>query len=55
MLRDNPRATASVMASALQVSESTIKRHLKKLREQGLLRRVGSDKTGHWEVIEGPQ
>lgn len=55
MLRDNPRATASVMASALQVSESTVKRHLKKLREQGLLRRVGSDKTGHWEVIEGPQ
>ncbi len=55
MLRDNPRATASVMASALQVSESTIKRHLKNLRGQGLLRRVGSDKTGLWEVIEGPQ
>ena len=28
---------------------------LKTLREQGLLRRVGSDKTGHWEVIEKPQ
>jgi Fic family protein len=55
MLRDNPRATASVMTSALQASESTIKRHLKRLREQGLLRRVGSDKTGHWEVIEKPQ
>ena len=54
MLRNNPRATASVMTSALQVSESTIKRHLKKVREEGLLRRVGSDKTGHWVVIEGP-
>ena len=55
MLRDNPRATESVMAGALQVSDRTIRRHLKTLREQGLLRRVGSDKTGHWEVIEGPQ
>lgn len=54
MLRDNPRATASVMASALQVSESTVKRHLKKLREQGRLTRVGSDKAGYWVVIEGP-
>ncbi len=55
MLRDNPRATANAMASALQVSDSTIKRHLKTLREQGRLQRVGSDKAGHWVVIGRPQ
>jgi Fic family protein len=52
LLRANPKATAEKMASALGVTDKTIKRHLKALREQGLIRRVGSDKTGHWEIIE---
>lgn len=55
MLRANPRATAQKMALALGVTDKTIKRHLKSLRELGLLKRVGSDKAGHWEVIERPQ
>lgn len=53
LLRANPKATAATMASALGVTDKTIKRHLKALRAQGRLRRVGSDKTGHWELIEG--
>ena len=52
MLRDNPKATAQKLAFSLGVTDKTIKRHFKKLREQGRLRRVGSDKAGHWEVIE---
>ena len=52
LLRANPNATAEKMASALGVTDKTIKRHLKALREQGRIRRVGSDKTGHWEIIE---
>ncbi|GAB1481761.1 hypothetical protein MASR2M78_05760 [Treponema sp.] len=52
LLRTNPDATAQKMALALDVTDKTIKRHIKTLREQGRLKRVGSDKTGHWEVIE---
>ena len=51
VIRSNPRATAQTIVLALGVSESTIKRHLRSLRESGRLRRVGSDKAGHWEVI----
>jgi ATP-dependent DNA helicase RecG len=54
MLRANPKATAQKMALALGMTDKTIKRHLKTLREQGRLKRVGSDKAGHWEVIERP-
>ncbi|MEX0727924.1 MAG: hypothetical protein WD065_16730, partial [Planctomycetaceae bacterium] len=36
----------------LGVTDKTVKRHLKALRDQGWLKRVGSDKTGHWKVIE---
>ena len=40
------------MASTLSLSEKTIEKHLKKLKEQGIIRRVGPDKGGHWEIIE---
>jgi predicted HTH transcriptional regulator len=39
---------------ALRVTDKTIKRYLKTLREQGRIQRVGSDKSGHWEIIEAP-
>jgi len=52
LLRTNPDATARKMALALDVTDKTIKRHIKTLREKGRLKRFGSDKTGHWEVIE---
>jgi Fic family protein len=52
MLRANPKATAKKMALALGVTDKTIKRHLKALREQGRIKRIGSDKAGYWEIIE---
>lgn len=42
------------MALALGVTDKTIKRHLKLLREQGRIQRVGSDKAGQWDIIERP-
>ena len=55
IMQANPKATAQKMALALGVTEKTIKRHLKALREQGKLQRVGSDKAGHWKVLEKSQ
>ena len=53
-LRANPKVTAQKMALALGVTDKTVKRHLKALREQGRIQRVGSDKAGHWDIIERP-
>ncbi|MDR0564042.1 MAG: Fic family protein [Azoarcus sp.] len=52
LLRANPKATTQKLALALGVTDKTIKRHQKALREQGILKRIGPDKTGHWEVGE---
>jgi len=54
LLRANPKASAQKMALALGVADKTIKRHLKALREQGRIQRIGSDKAGYWEIIERP-
>ena len=44
--------TQSILADTLQISIKTVEKHLKNLREQGLIRRVGPDKGGHWEIIK---
>jgi predicted HTH transcriptional regulator len=40
------------MADILEMSRRGIAKQIKKLQEEGRLRRVGPDKGGHWEVTE---
>lgn len=54
LLRQEPRLSAKELATLLNKTTRTIERRLKTLRELGRLKRVGSDKAGHWEVIERP-
>ena len=46
----NPQIKYDELANQIGVSRSTIKREIKKLRERNIIKRVGSDKTGYWEV-----
>jgi ATP-dependent DNA helicase RecG len=52
LLQENPGITRQELATSLGITDSGIKYHLKKLQEQGVLRRVGPDKGGHWEVLK---
>ena len=40
------------MAEIIGVDRRNIARNIKKQQEQGVVRRVGPDKGGFWEVIE---
>ncbi len=51
-LKQQPALSAKELAALLNKASRTVERYLKELREQGRLRRVGSDKAGHWEVTE---
>ena len=50
LLRANPKSTSQKIAHTLGVTDRTITRALKALREADVIKRVGSDKTGHWEI-----
>lgn len=52
VLTTNGRATAPRIAKVLGVSERTVRRSFKKLREYGFIERIGSDKAGYWSVNE---
>ena len=51
-IRRNPYVGTQEMADLFGVERSTIARAVAKLKLAGVLRRVGPDKGGHWEVIE---
>ncbi len=39
------------MAKLLGMNRSVVARHIKNLQEKGIIRRVGPDKGGHWEIL----
>lgn len=50
LIKTNPKITIDDLSQKLKKSRRTITRLIKKLQEDGIISRVGSDKTGHWEV-----
>ncbi len=50
IVSDNPYITQLELASKLGISLVHINKNMKKLQGLGLIRRVGPDKGGHWEV-----
>ena len=48
----NDTINAQKLSDALSASVITIKRDFYVLRDMNLMRYVGSNKTGHWEVIQ---
>jgi len=49
----SPGADYRTLAQGLGVSEATVKRNIQKLKQQNRIRRIGSKKTGHWEIVGG--
>lgn len=51
-LRVEPELTRAALAERVGLTPDGVKYHLKNLKAAGVLRRVGSDRAGHWEVVE---
>ena len=51
LIRQNNRITATEISERLNVSLSTAKRKIKELKEKGIIVRIGSDKSGYWEIL----
>jgi Fic family protein len=51
LIKLNSSITRKEMAEEMGKDIRTIARAIKKLQEEGKIQRVGSDKTGHWELL----
>ena len=52
LLKENPSISYEELASKTGKSRVTISRKLSQLKRNNLIRRVGADKNGHWEVVK---
>ena len=48
---DNNDITREMIANNIRMNIKTVARALNTLKDKGIIKRVGSDKTGRWEVI----
>ncbi len=51
-IRSNPAISYDELANLTRKDRTTVMRNIGKLKDASMLKRVGSKKTGHWEIIE---
>ncbi|MDR0982624.1 MAG: DUF4062 domain-containing protein [Culturomica sp.] len=51
-LKSNPAISLCSMAEDTGLSYGSLRHHLEKMREEGIIRREGADKGGRWIVVE---
>ncbi len=50
IIKKNPITATKDMAKKLNISTTAIDNNISKLKQKGLLRRIGPDKGGRWEI-----
>ena len=51
-IAENPKVTLTELSELLGLHRATIVDNTSKLQKLGALKRIGSDKTGYWEIVE---
>jgi ATP-dependent DNA helicase RecG len=52
MLKKNPFVTAKEISKEIAITEEGVRYYLNRFKKEGIIKRVGSRKKGHWEVIK---
>jgi ATP-dependent DNA helicase RecG len=52
LISRNPQITRQRLAQETGISADGIKYHLTRLQQKGVIRRIGPDRGGHWEVVK---
>jgi ATP-dependent DNA helicase RecG len=52
LIKNNPKITTAELAEILEITVKGVEWNLAKLREKGIIKRIGPAKGGCWEVIK---
>ncbi len=52
LMAANRYITIRAIAGEIGMSERKVKENISKLKEKGLIKRIGPDRGGYWEVVE---
>jgi len=51
LIKQNHTISGKEISEKLGINESAVQKRLDSLRKKGILRRVGPDRGGHWEIL----
>lgn len=51
LLIENPKLTYNELAEKMNKTRETVRTNLRTLEEKKLVKRIGADKNGHWEIL----
>ena len=51
LIKGNPQITVKELTTLIGLSRRGVEKNIKKLQSQNILRRVGPDKGGYWEIV----
>ena len=51
-IQNNPQSTLVELAKQTGYSRSWVAETMKRLQEQGIIKRIGSDKSGYWVIVD---
>ena len=51
-IKENPKMSQIEIANITKTSKTTVQNTIVKLKQLSLIKRVGSNKTGYWEIID---
>ena len=52
LIKENKYITTTEISNKLNKVLSTIKKSIKVLKDAGILARIGTNRNGHWEIVE---
>ena len=51
LIKLNPKISKKEMAHNIGISTTAIDKHIRSLRENNIIRRIGTDRNGYWTVV----
>jgi ATP-dependent DNA helicase RecG len=51
LITDNPHVSTADLARELGITRKGMEWHINRMKKDGLLKRLGADRGGHWEVL----
>ena len=52
ILRKSKGLTQEELAEIIGITKKSITANMKKLQDSGLIKRIGANKNGHWQVVK---
>ena len=54
LLRNDPSMTIEEVCKKVGVTQRVTERHFERLKKDGIIKRIGSDKVGYWKILKEP-